>query len=454
MAEVHHFEYGWITPLMAYSLSVLGSLLGLICTARVQKLPTARKRISWLLLAAVAIGGTGIWVMHFMAMIGFGVVGSEIRYDLPTTALSAVVSVVVVGIGLFITGLGKPTAVKIGIGGVITGLGVNAMHYIGMAAMRLDGQINYDVLRVGASIAIAVVAATVALWLSVTVRGGAASFAAAMVMGVAVCGMHYTGMSAMSVQLEEHGSVAGATAMNLIAPIALAVVFVVMGLIYSVLAAPTEEDRAGTAYINARLSGVPAAPNPAWVTNPAQPTVSTAGHERPGGMWAASQQAQPAQPVQPSPEPASASGGPGLGARLAGSGPAGSGPAGSGPAGSGPAGSGPAGYGGANGYGNGASSGGYAAPADATDGPAGLGASLLASTPNVGTPQAGTGHWDGSVDTAHPANQASVEYQHSGNGEPLPQRQPGQPAPNAPRPPTSATLAQQFQNRPRTTQDH
>ena len=105
MAEVHHFEYGWITPLMAYCLSVLGSLLGLICTARVRRLPTARKRVSWLILAAVAIGGTGIWVMHFMAMIGFGVVGSDIRYDIPTTALSAVVSVTVVGIGLFIAGL-------------------------------------------------------------------------------------------------------------------------------------------------------------------------------------------------------------------------------------------------------------------------------------------------------------------------------------------------------------
>jgi NO-binding membrane sensor protein with MHYT domain len=441
MAEVHHFEYGWITPLMAYSLSVLGSLLGLICTARVQRLPTARKRISWLFLAAVAIGGTGIWVMHFMAMIGFGVVGSEIRYDVPTTALSALVSVTVVGIGLFITGLGKVSVVKIGIGGVITGLGVNAMHYMGMAAMRLDGEINYDVLRVGASIAIAVVAATVALFLSVTVRTGAAIFGSAMVMGVAVCGMHYTGMSAMSVQVEEHGSVSGATAMNLIAPIALAVVFVVMGLIYSVLAAPTEEDRAGTAYINARLSGVPAAPNPVWPANNAQPTANTAGRERPGGLWAAGRtaghQPQPAQPVQPAAEPASASGGPGpgLGARLAGSG--------------------PAGYGGANGYGTGASSGGYpAAAAEGADAPSGLGASLLAAGSANGTPQAGPARWDASVDAAQPAGPTSVDFQHPGDGEPLPQRQPGQPANNAPRPPTSATLAQQFQARPRTTQDH
>jgi hypothetical protein len=233
-------------------------------------------------------------------------------------------------------------------------------------------------------------------------------------------------------------------------------VFVVMGLIYSVLAAPTEEDRAGAAYINARLSGVPAAPNPAWAANPAPPTVNMAGRERPGGLWAAGrtagQQAQPTQPaqpvapVQPAAEPASASGGPGLGARLAGSGPAGYGAAAGG--------NGSAGYGGGNGYGNGASGNGFNSPAEGADAPSGLGASLLAAGSTSGTPQAGPARWDASLDASQPAASASVEFQRPGAGEPLPQRQPGQPATNAPRPPTSATLAQQFQNRPRTTQDH
>jgi NO-binding membrane sensor protein with MHYT domain len=257
MAEVHHFAYGWITPIMAYSLSVLGSLLGLICTSRALRFTAGRQRVWWLVLAAVALGGTGIWVMHFMAMIGFTVDGTEIRYDIAVTALSVVVAIGVVGLGLFIVALGKPSIPKIAIGGLLTGLGVNAMHYIGMAAMRLDGEISYDPVRVGASIVIAVVAATVALWLAVTVKSGAVVFASAMVMGVAVTGMHYTGMSAMSVELSEHGDVVGASSTNLIAPIALAVVLVVMGLVYSVLAAPTDEDRAGAAFIQARMSGQP-----------------------------------------------------------------------------------------------------------------------------------------------------------------------------------------------------
>jgi NO-binding membrane sensor protein with MHYT domain len=253
MAEIHHFAYGWITPVLAYALSVLGSLLGLACAARVRGLPPGG-RAKWLILAAFAIGGTGIWVMHFMAMLGFAVVGSPIRYDVPVTALSALVAVVVVGVGLFIVGMGRPAIWKVGLGGIFMGLGVNAMHYMGMAAMRIDGTVDYDVMKVGASIAIAVVAATVALWLSITVRTGVAIIGSALVMGVAVCGMHYTGMSAMSVHVHDSGDPAGATAPTLIAPIVLAVIFVVLGLVYAVVSAQTDEDRAAAAYLDARMS--------------------------------------------------------------------------------------------------------------------------------------------------------------------------------------------------------
>ena len=69
-----------------------GSLLGLICTARVRNTPTSAGRAGWLILAAWAIGGTGIWVMHFMAMLGFGVRGEDIRYDVSLTAASALIA--------------------------------------------------------------------------------------------------------------------------------------------------------------------------------------------------------------------------------------------------------------------------------------------------------------------------------------------------------------------------
>jgi NO-binding membrane sensor protein with MHYT domain len=270
VAEIHHFEYGPITAILSYGLSVLGSSLGLTCAVRMREARTYMGRAWWLILAAWAIGGTAIWTMHFMAMLGFGVVGTEIRYDIAITVASAVIAIVVVGIGLFIVGLGRPSAIKIIFGGLFTGLGVAAMHYTGMAAMRMDARVDWDLQRVGASIAIAVVAATVALWLAVVVRSAKAIIGSALVMGIAVNGMHFTGMSAMSVHLRPSvGAIAGATAFSLLVPIVLAVIVVVIGLIYAVLAAPTEEDRAGFAYMEARIAD--------RLSAPPQPPAATGG---------------------------------------------------------------------------------------------------------------------------------------------------------------------------------
>ncbi|MER7269837.1 MHYT domain-containing protein [Micromonospora carbonacea] len=253
MAEINHFEYGWITPALSYALSVLGSFLGLVCAGRIRAAATTGQRVWWGTLAAWAIGGTAIWSMHFMAMLGFAVEGTRIRYDVPITVASALIAVVAVGIGLAIVGTGRVSALRIGIGGGLTGAGVVAMHYTGMAAMRLGGSLGYDGVRVALSVAIAVVAATVALWLAVTVRRVLAVVASALVMGVAVNGMHFTGMSALSVRLhEQHDDVTGAGFSTLLVPIVLAVILVVVGLVYALLAAPTEEDRAGAAYLDAR----------------------------------------------------------------------------------------------------------------------------------------------------------------------------------------------------------
>ncbi|TCC00608.1 signal protein [Micromonospora zingiberis] len=269
MAEINHFEYGWITPALSYALSVLGSVLGLIFAGRIRAASSAGQRVWWGLLAAWALGGTAIWTMHFMAMLGFAVAGSRIRYDVPVTVASALIAVAAVGIGLAIVGTGRLSVVRVLAGGLFTGLGVAAMHYTGMAAMRLNGQLGYDAVRVGLSVLIAVVAATVALWLAVTVRRGAAIFASALVMGVAVNGMHFTGMSALSVHVhEQRGEVAGAEVGALLIPIVLLVIFGVVGLVYALLAAPTDEDRAAAAYLEARRAPASAVSGQAAIDSP------------------------------------------------------------------------------------------------------------------------------------------------------------------------------------------
>jgi len=235
-AHVEHFTYGWLTPGLSYTLSVLGSLLGLVCTVRARAMTDNKRRARWLILAAWGIGGTGIWVMHFMAMIGFTVPGQTLRYDIPITVASWITAIVVVGIGLFIVGFGRPSVLKILTAGVFMGVGVAAMHYTGMGAMRLAGIQRYDTTIVALSVAIAVVASTVALWFTVTLQKGGAITIAALIMGVAVNGMHFTGMYALRVIVQETNKpVDGITAITFIAPIALFVVAVAVTLFYALL---------------------------------------------------------------------------------------------------------------------------------------------------------------------------------------------------------------------------
>ncbi|GAA2859459.1 membrane protein [Actinoplanes cyaneus] len=255
MAEIHHFDHGWVTPAFSYLLSVLGSLLGLIGAVRLRSAHTGAEKGWWLVLSTLAIGATGIWTMHFVAMLGFEVVGSQVRYDVGLTAASVLIAIVAVGAGLAIALLGNGARnLRILVGGVLAGLGVAAMHYTGMAAMRLDGEIHYAGSRVTLSIVIAVVAATVALWLTLVVRKPAVIFISALVMGIAVNGMHFTGMSAMSVTEEQHfGAIKGASAGSLLVPIGVTVVFAILGMVYALMAAPSEEDRAASEFLKARI---------------------------------------------------------------------------------------------------------------------------------------------------------------------------------------------------------
>ncbi|MER7276421.1 MHYT domain-containing protein [Dactylosporangium sp. NPDC000244] len=255
MGQLHHFTYGAITPIFAFAMSFLGSLLGLVSTARARIATDARRRAWLLVLAAWSIGGTGIWVMHFMAMVGFSVQDSPLRFDVPITVASFFIAVITVGIGLFIVGLGKPKLWKVLVGGPITGVSVAFMHYTGMKAMNVNGNFEYKTSLFIASYAIAIVAATVALWFTIVVRGMIATVAAAAVMGVAVCSMHYTGMYAMQVHLTHTtDTVPGVDVNWFLAPIVLFVLVVVIALASAVMAVPSEREQAEAAAVRDKIA--------------------------------------------------------------------------------------------------------------------------------------------------------------------------------------------------------
>nr|WBO82154.1 hypothetical protein SBE_006058 [Streptomyces sp. SBE_14.2] len=216
---VDGFRYGVVTPVAAFLMACSGGALGLRCIVR-SLIDEETWRTGWLALGATSIG-CGIWTMHFIAMIGFQVEETRVRYDVTLTVLSLAVAVVVVGIGVFIVGRRGASPATLTFAGVVTGLGIAAMHYLGMAALRLGADIRYDILTVHLSVLIAIGAATAALWAAVTVRGFLASLGASLVMGLAVSGMHYTGMAAVKVHLHsfaEQGTWAGDSPTSLLLP--------------------------------------------------------------------------------------------------------------------------------------------------------------------------------------------------------------------------------------------
>ncbi|AYC42109.1 MHYT domain-containing protein [Streptomyces griseorubiginosus] len=214
---VDGFSYGLVTPLVAYLMACLGGALGLRCTTR-SMLVRRSWRPGWLALGSAAIG-SGIWTMHFVAMMGFQVREAPIHYDRAITFASLGVAIVMVGVGVFIVGYRGARGTALLTGGAITGLGIASMHYLGMAGMRLNGQLEYNTATVAVSVVIAVVAATAALWAAGQVRGFLWSVGASLVMGLAVTGMHYTGMAALSVHVHRTGApVAGDSPASLLAP--------------------------------------------------------------------------------------------------------------------------------------------------------------------------------------------------------------------------------------------
>ncbi|WP_328466124.1 histidine kinase [Actinoplanes sp. NBC_00393] len=250
MAHVHHFTYGAYNPIAAYLLAFLGSFLGLLCTGRARDAHNRGRRNRWLVIAAFAIGGGGIWLMHFSAMLGFDVPDSPVRYDLTLTLLSLAFAVLTVGVGLMVVGHGERSAAKTVAAGILTGGGVIAMHFTGMEGMRLPATIHYHPALVAVSTMIAVAASTVALWFATSVRGWAKVSAAAAIMALAVCGMHYTGMAAMSIELDPNAPAPGGIRpLTMLVPITVITAATIVGVALSALQAMTEEeftDGAGT----------------------------------------------------------------------------------------------------------------------------------------------------------------------------------------------------------------
>ena len=151
-----------------------------------------------LLLAGVAFGGLGVWVMHFVGSMGLNM-HLPVTYSVVETVASLLIAIFGATLGLGILAVNPYSNQRLMVSGVILGLGVIGMHYVGMHSMRFDGFYQWDWRLVALSCVIAVVASTAALCLAFVTSSNATRLLAAVVMGIAVSAMHYTGMAAGSV---------------------------------------------------------------------------------------------------------------------------------------------------------------------------------------------------------------------------------------------------------------
>lgn len=148
---------------------------------------------------AIALGG-GIWTMHFIGMLAFELCTS-VHYDPAITMLSVLPSVGASWVALQILSQARVQRSHLIIGGVLVGLGIGTMHYSGMAAMRMAPLLRYEPVTFFLSIGVAVILATLALWIRFRLHRTRLTLLqrvviSGIVLGLAISGMHYTGMAA------------------------------------------------------------------------------------------------------------------------------------------------------------------------------------------------------------------------------------------------------------------
>ena len=179
---------------LSFAFAVIGSFVALTAAGRVNQ-RGGRQSLSNIVTVGVALGGIGVWSMHFIGMLALQMdVGSS--YSMVETFASLLVVIVATSWTVSFAARSPDNLLRLVMAGFLLGMSVVVMHYLGMFGLKIYGFITWDMALVGASMLIAVVAATAALWLAFNTPTLARRVLAAVVMGVAVCAMHYTGMAA------------------------------------------------------------------------------------------------------------------------------------------------------------------------------------------------------------------------------------------------------------------
>ncbi|MDW2879128.1 MULTISPECIES: bifunctional diguanylate cyclase/phosphodiesterase [Bacillaceae] len=184
--------------LLSIIIACCASYTALSMNQRMQQ-PSFFQQRFWLLLSSIAMG-LGIWSMHFIGMSAF-MLPMPMKYDLTLTIVSVFPAFLASYLAFYISNRKNSTHWPSAISGAIMGMGISAMHYFGMAAMKMEAEYSYKPGLFAASIAIAIVVSYVALYIFSVLQKYMGRFlvkaATALIMGLAITSMHYTGMAAV-----------------------------------------------------------------------------------------------------------------------------------------------------------------------------------------------------------------------------------------------------------------
>jgi diguanylate cyclase len=183
----------WLV-LLSIAIAIQGSFVGLSLAAEIDTATGSRRRI---VLAGSAVTlATGVWSMHFVGLLAASF-PSAIDYLVLPTLASFLICVIVVGLGVYAAHETRLTELRIALGAIAMGFGISAMHYVGMSAVHLAGPTHQEPRFVVASIIVSIAASAFALLALGRRPNRPRLFAGALVLGLAISGMHYTAMAGM-----------------------------------------------------------------------------------------------------------------------------------------------------------------------------------------------------------------------------------------------------------------
>jgi NO-binding membrane sensor protein with MHYT domain len=187
------FTYNQGLVALSIAVAMLGSFTGLVMTTGIQNVRGVEARLR-IVLGGVGIGG-GIWSMHFISMLAV-ILPIRLSYDVAETATSAVIAIIFTATALAIVSSKRFGGATLPLSALFLGSGIGGMHYLGMHAIRGNCTLHYSWIGVAVSVVIAIQASGVALWFAFRQRGVLDTFLGAMVLGLAIASMHYSGMVA------------------------------------------------------------------------------------------------------------------------------------------------------------------------------------------------------------------------------------------------------------------